>query len=263
MHQDNCFVTLTYNDENLPPDRSLDHRHWQLFMKKLRKVQGAGIKYLMCGEYGVWCRHCWLHPNNCSCGEHQVLGPGRPHYHAILFNTDFSDKVFWKETNKLPLYRSALLEKTWGKGFCSVGAATFQSAAYVARYVTKKVTGTPAATHYTVTNPRTGEVIQLRPEYLQPSRGGRTGKGIASDWIEEFSADVWPDDFVVVEGRKVRPPRFYEKQLADADPDLHSKVKRQRSLKNRLHAENQTPARLVVREKVQQAKLNSLKRTLD
>lgn len=263
LHEDNCFITLTYNDDALEKrgHRSLDHRDWQLFAKRLRKKYGSGIRFLMCGEYGTWCRRCWLHPNECrkrGCGD-PVEGPGRPHFHAIMFNLDFGDKKLWKVNNGVPLHTSESLSALWQLGFSSVGAATFQSAAYVARYITKKVTGRAATDHYSVMEPRTGELISLLPEYLQPSRR----PGLAAKWLDKFSDDVWPDDFVVINGRKVRPPRFYERQLEVDDPDLHRSVKRARQAKNRAHAENQTPQRLAVREKVQAARLKRLPRELD
>lgn len=129
LYTDNCFVTLTYNDDFLPEDRSLHYRHFQLFMKRLRKRHGDGVRFYMCGEYG----------------EKQ----GRPHYHACLFNFRFSDMRLWQERNGVKLYRSAELERLWPFGFCSVGEVTFESAAYVARYIMKKVTGDAAESHYT------------------------------------------------------------------------------------------------------------------
>ena len=52
LHENNCFITLTFNDDNLPSDKSLDVRHFQLFMKRLRKQFGSNIRYYHCGEYG-------------------------------------------------------------------------------------------------------------------------------------------------------------------------------------------------------------------
>jgi hypothetical protein len=83
LHEHNSFITLTYNDENLPADGSLDVRHWQLFMKRLRKRHGSGIRYFHCGEYG---------------SKHR-----RPHYHACLFGLDFPDKKLWMMRNGIPL----------------------------------------------------------------------------------------------------------------------------------------------------------------
>ena len=42
LHSENCFVTLTYGRDKLPPDGSLEHRDFQLFMKRLRFRQASG-----------------------------------------------------------------------------------------------------------------------------------------------------------------------------------------------------------------------------
>ena len=138
MHEKNCFITLTFSDEHLPEDRSVDVRHFQLFMKRLRKRYGDGIRFFHCGEYG----------------DHF----GRPHYHACIFNHDFEDKKIWKQSGSGEIiYRSASLEELWPYGYSSVGEVTFESAAYVARYITKKVTGDPAQEHYEYIDPKSGK----------------------------------------------------------------------------------------------------------
>ncbi|AXH74125.1 MAG: replication initiator protein [Microviridae sp.] len=144
LHKKNCFITLTYNDEHLPENSSLDYRVFQLFMKRLRKKYGDNIRFYMCGEYGE--------------------NFGRPHFHACLFNHDFSDKKLWKTVNKMPLFRSAELEELWPFGFSSIGSVTFESAAYVARYIMKKITGEAAEKHYTFRRPFN------RGDILPPSR---------------------------------------------------------------------------------------------
>jgi len=68
-HDDNIFVTLTYNNENLPKDGSLCLADLQKFMKRLRKKYGAGIRYFACGEYGEKLK--------------------RPHYHVCIFGLNF------------------------------------------------------------------------------------------------------------------------------------------------------------------------------
>lgn len=129
MHKDNCFITLTYATEHLPPDSSLHYPDFQKFMKRLRKKYGEGIRFYMCGEYGE--------------------NFGRPHFHACLFGHNFTDLKLWKETNGQKLYRSKELEQLWPFGHSSVGSVTFESAAYVARYIMKKITGEAAEQHYT------------------------------------------------------------------------------------------------------------------
>ena len=121
MYDENCFITLTYREDALPPLGSLDKRHFQLFMKRLRKrYPKKTIRYFQCGEYG------------------EKLS--RPHYHACLFNHDFDDKKLFKVEGENRLYVSEKLTQLWPYGYSTVGAVTFESAAYVARYVTKKMT---------------------------------------------------------------------------------------------------------------------------
>lgn len=199
-HIRNCFITLTFNDENLPKDNSLDVRYFQNFMKKLRKKYGNGIRFFHCGEYGD--------------------KYGRPHYHAILFNHDFDDKVLWKNSGQFPLYRSSALEKLWPYGYSSIGNVTFESAAYVARYVMKKVTGDGAWTHYL--DVETGVI--KKPEYTTMSRK----PGIASNWFSRFSSDVYPHDFMFLRGRKMKPPKYFDRMFESKFPDLFEELKAKR-----------------------------------
>lgn len=129
MHKQNCFITLTYNDENLPADKSLHYEDFQKFMKRLRRKFGEGVRFYMCGEYGE--------------------NLGRPHFHACLFGVDFADKKLWRKSpSGAFLYRSATLEQLWPFGYSSIGDVTFETAAYVARYIMKKITGEAAELHY-------------------------------------------------------------------------------------------------------------------
>lgn len=83
----NLFITLTYNDDNLPSDGRLSTRDVQLFFKRYRKaISPSRIRYFCAGEYG---------PNT-----------KRPHYHAIIFNGGFNHEK--------------IIEDSWGKGFVQV-----------------------------------------------------------------------------------------------------------------------------------------------
>lgn len=118
----NCFITLTYNNKNLPKNRSLVKKDLQDFWKRLRHEQKEPIRYLACGEYGP-----------------KTL---RPHYHAAVFNyipTDLKIHSFNIEGDLL--YTSKKLEKIWKKGYVIIGRLNYKSAAYVARYVLKKAYG--------------------------------------------------------------------------------------------------------------------------
>lgn len=237
LHDENAFLTLTYNDEHLPPDGSLNHRHFQLFMKLLRKeLHPLKIRYFMCGEYGAKL--------------------SRPHYHCILFGYNFNDRQLYSDTNGMHLYISPLLSRLWHYGFSTIGDVSFESCAYVARYIMKKVNGEDAFEHYMRADDY-GEMFHVKPEYTCMSRR----KGIGYKWLEKFKDDVYPGDHVVLNGREFHPPKYYDKILEENDPQLHQKIKRER--KNNLDQKEHTPERLAVREKVQKARLTKLKRKIE
>jgi len=147
-------------------------------------------------------------------------------------------------------YRSAELEDIWSLGHSEIGEVTFESAAYVARYVVKKVTGDAQWAHYERVNPLTGEVMQLEREYATMSRGSAIGKG----WMEQYAGQVYPLDRVISRGREAKPPRAYDKMLEAVDPLEFAHVRADRARKIRL--EDQSEERLEVRGKVVQAKFN-------
>lgn len=236
MHDANSFITLTYSDDHLPDDYSVSVRETQLFTKKLRKRMGR-FRYFQCGEYGAELR--------------------RPHYHMLLFGMEFPDLSLYRQNAQGDcIYTSKLLEEIWGKGFCTVGQVTFQSAAYTARYVMKKRTGEAAQHHYQWVHPCTGEIVEQTPEFVTMSRR----PGIGKAWLDRFRSDVYPGDFVVLNGKKVRPPKWYDTVLERDDPKLYRELKIRRKLAGLKHADNNTRARLRVRETVQLAKLENLKR---
>ena len=218
MHEKTSFITLTYNEESLPKDMSLRLSDWQNFAKYLRKEVGP-FRYFHCGEYGD--------------------DSGRPHYHAAIFGIDFSeDRRFLKTTPRGDrLYTSATLERVWGKGFAPIGELTFESAAYVARYIMKKQTGPKAEEHYARVNVVTGEVYQLTPEYTTMSRGGRSGKGIGYGWFEKWKDQVYPLDLCVANGQEMKPPKYYDRLLEESDSAMLESVKERREAESRDYVE--------------------------
>ncbi len=238
QYRDNSFVTLTYDEGNIPTDRSLDHRHFQLFMKRLRKRFGP-TRFYMAGEYG------------------ETLG--RPHYHACLFGLGFEDKSYHARTpSGARLYRSAELERLWPYGFSSVGELTFESAAYVARYVMKKVTGDLAEDHYKVVDMESGELHSIRPEYNCMSRRPGIGKG----FVDTYMSDIYPADHVVINGKACKPPRYYDKQAEIVDPMMFEEIRIKRELEAQGRASDHTEDRLRAREQVATARLKQLKRKI-
>lgn len=235
------FLTLTYAPEHLPSGGTLQKSDFQKFMKRLRKaLDGRRVSYYMCGEYG-------------SKGD-------RPHYHCILFGEDFLfDRVAISRKRGVTLYRSPTLDRLWGLGFASIGSVTFQSAAYVARYCLKKITGDAAEEHYARVNTETGEIYSVVPEFNQMSLKPGIGRG----WFEAYSEDVYPDDFCIVEGRKVRSPRYYDRLLEKSNPGLLEKVKKARKAKAKELKADQSPERLKVRERVLESKVSKLTRSVE
>ena len=241
MHKKNCFITLTFSPEELekrPNQWSLDVREFQLFMKKLRKKFGKGIRFYHCGEYGEKNK--------------------RPHYHACIFGFDFPDKQLWKVTpTGHRLYTSKELEKLWPQGFSTIGDVTFESAAYVARYIMKKITGKNAENYYEWIDATTGEIRNLKPEYNTMSRR----PGIGRSWLQKYKSDVYPRDYVIVNGKKCRPPKYYDGQLKTDRPYEFEEILYNRQKNAEKHIDNNTPERLKVREAVQTAKLKLLPRS--
>lgn len=238
LYAANCFVTLTLSEEYLPAGGSLDKSLFQKFMKRLRKrFPDERIRYYHCGEYGDI--------------------SGRPHYHACLFNFDFPDKYQWSVRKRLPVFRSPILEKLWPLGQSELGSVTFESAAYVARYVMKKKFGVNAWIHYQSVDLETGESSQVEREYTTMSRH----PGIGKPWLDKFMSDVYPDDGVVVRGRLMRPPRYYDvqRELVDEPGALETARERRRARR----AEEETPERLAVREQCTRARLARSERSLD
>jgi len=215
MWSDACFATLTYADEFVPPGGSLLKRDLQLFFKRLRFQKGVGIRYYACGEYGELTK--------------------RPHYHAIIFNFDFRDKVVHSENGRGDRYYvSRDLGELWPFGHTMLGDVTFDSCAYVARYVMKKITGPLAEGYY-------GDRL---PEFTLMSRR----PGIGSGYYERFGSEVRAHDNVVVNKREVRPPRFYDARTEAVDPVRWKSIRDARKRKAAEMAADNGPDRRRVKE---------------
>ncbi len=246
----NNFLTLTYDDENLPAYGSLHLPHFQKFLKRYRKeVAPLKIRFFHCGEYGEITR--------------------RPHYHAIIFGHDFADKYLWATRNGINAYRSDLLEHLWPHGQSETSDLTFESAAYVARYVTKKITGPGKEIINPVTGLKPYEILdqygEIRPidaEYNTMSRR----PGIGYNWYQSYKSDLYPSDNVHImtanNTREFAVPSYYDNQLQLENPALLEKLKRNRRTSLAKHSANNTPLRLLVRETVKTRNASKLVRNL-
>lgn len=199
-HHDACFLTLTYGDDSLPDTGSLDKEHPTNFLKRLRKVT-PHFRYYLVGEYGD--------TNN------------RPHYHAILYGFAFPDRNEWMQRNDQPMFRSKLLESKWGHGYSTIQHVTPGSIRYVAKYVQKKL---GAVKDYERHDSTTGETWEVLPEYAVMSRR----PGIGHEWFHRYYRDIYPSDFLIMDGRKYKPPLYYDRLLEKLDPELLLRVKKKR-----------------------------------
>jgi len=236
--RNNSFLTLTYNNENLPPNGNLRKKDFQNFIKRLRKNTGQKIRYFMCGEYGDQ--------------------TNRPHYHAILFGFRFRDAKLVNVRNGNRVYTSKYLDKTWRMGTCEIGSVTFNSAGYVARYILKKQQGDGDAlfARYVIINKETGEMTSRHLEYSNMS----LKPGIGERWYEQFKNDCFPHDYCVLpDGRKTPVPTYYLKLLKEQDPDLYNQLRDARIEKAQDNPNN-TPERLKTRETCKLSQVQNLKR---
>jgi hypothetical protein len=226
--KENSFITLTYSPENLPSNGTLVKSHFQNFMKCLRKrIAPNTVRYYHCGEYG---------------GQFN-----RAHYHAILFGFDFSDKKYLFTKDGHRYYTSALLQNLWPMGYSTTTDVTYDTSAYVAGYIQKKITGKIAESHYQ------GRL----PEYSLMSLG------LGKFWLDKHAADVYPSDEVVINGKKFRPPKYYDIKFKAINPDDFENIKIKRIAKLEEYAINNTADRLAVREKVLISRMSSTKNPVD
>lgn len=122
-NEKNAFVTLTYRDDRVPDGGSLDPKHLQGFLKRLRSaVAPSTFRFFAVGEYG-------------DVSE-------RPHYHAGLFG--FPGCAYGQSRYSLRVidccYWCDLVRDKWGRGHTYCGSLEADSAGYLAGYVTKKMT---------------------------------------------------------------------------------------------------------------------------
>jgi len=242
LHPSNSFITLTYDDRHLPRPGSLQPQHLRDFFKRLRHYAGK-FRYYACGEYGDL--------------------NFRPHYHALIFGYDPPDKELFRERGKIRVYTSETISKAWQhKGFVTVGELTAESAAYCARYTMKKVGGDQAQYYYSELDPYTGELTPILPEFSRMS----LKPGIAAEWFKKYATDVFPDDFVVLKGKRQRVPDYYDELferefMGPVQPGKKGTgaIKERRKARAKKAGGN-SPERLSAKEKVLAAKLKLLKR---
>lgn len=215
-HDSAWFCTFTYDDDHVPrsfypdpdtgeaiPALTLKKRDFQLLMKRIRKkFESDKIRFFMSGEYGS--------------------ETFRPHYHAILFGLHLDDLVPYKTVKEgseyYTYYNSPSLQECWPNGFVVVGEVTWESCAYTARYVMKKLKGKEAK-FYAEHN--------IEPEFTLMSRR----PGIAREYYDTHP-DIYDFDYINIStpkgGRKFRPPRYYDKLFDIDQPEKSAELKEAR-----------------------------------
>ena len=254
LHVDNCgncFVTFTYRGKDecnrqqiakqhyVPEDYSLNKKHFQKFIKRLRKHFPQKIRYFHCGEYG----------------DENL----RPHYHACLFNCSFDDMVVEKSEQGITSYSSPTLQKIWPYGFCTIGELNYDTAAYTAGYILKKINGRQALETY-LRSDQYGVAYWVVAPYITMS----LKPGIGAKFYEKYKDDFFPSDESPVPGKGIinKVPRYYETILADENPQLLKVVKDVRQKFIKAHGDDFTPERLRAKYECQKARQISKSRTL-
>lgn len=209
-HTDAWFVTLTYDDLHVPksyycnPDTgeafeslTLCKRDFQLFMKSLRKeFPDRQLRYYAAGEYG----------------DHTM----RPHFHVIIYDLPLDDLVYYKRSPQgFTYFISKKIEDVWKRGQCCVAPVTWETCAYTARYVMKKVNGQKADMY---------EFFNIEPECCLMSRK----PGIARQYFDDHP-DILKYDSISIStekgGMQFKPPKYYSRLFDLVDSEESQRIK--------------------------------------
>lgn len=263
--QENYFVTLTYSEENLLPlydycvsrktgdvgvYPSLRKEDMAKFMKDLR----SALDY----RYGVDNVRFY------GCGEYGSKG-GRPHLHILLFNCPLPDVRVVTNIKGEKYMQSDFLEKVWKKGFVHIGEVTWDSAAYVARYMLKKSKGTSEKEYLMYCNAQ-GASPQIN-EFTNGSRKPGIGYGFYADnkdRIYKYDQVLLPNGFVL------KPNKYYDRLFDKFDSERLSEVKAAREKRGALYELNsnyglnyeQKAQREKMKQEIKTRKLKKLTREL-
>lgn len=247
-YKDCAFLTLTFNNDMLirrENPNSLNKTAFRSWLKRFRKAVKAHynkeFRIMACGEYGA---------------KHK-----RPHYHMLVYGFNFPDKKVFKYNRvhglEVLYYRSPFLEKLWSPaysnesyGFTVIGDVNFESSAYVARYVTKKLLGKQSVIYK-----------DIEPEFLTTSRM----PGLGYEWLKKYYKEIFERGFCYnPKGHKAPIPRYYVNKLQEFDENLYFKYRIQtfNNMCDNLFQENidNTTQRLYAREEFKKMNLDLLVR---
>lgn len=211
-HNQSWFITLTYDDEHIPKSEcitedgeyiengTLRKKDLSDFMKRLRRAyeyhtdNENKLRFFGCGEYGS-----------------KTM---RPHFHVIVFGLELppGDLLFYKRNFRGDnYYNSKLVSSCWKNGFSVLGDVSWESCAYVARYIMKKHLGKDSDFY---------ERYNIAPEFTLMSRR----PGIAKQYYEDHKDELFNNDFVSVPtndgSKRIYPPQYFEKLFEMDFPEL-------------------------------------------
>lgn len=220
-HKESWFVTLTYDDLHVPHafydeidketgeitpmfNLTLVKKDISDFMKRLRtnyeRFLGKEnhLRFFACGEYG---------------GKTQ-----RPHYHLIIFGLELPEGDLKPVSHRgtYDLFSSKFISKAWDKGFNTVGAVSWDTCAYTARYILKKQKGDASVIY---------DMLGIEPEFTLMSRM----PGIAKRYYDEHKEEIYKFDTIWMKlkekGYKCKPPKVYDRYYDVDDPDRMKSIK--------------------------------------
>lgn len=206
----NWFITLTYDEDNLPTTDegipTLVPEHMTMFMKSLRQIMKRdhfqdNIRFMGCGEYG---------------SERE-----RPHMHLILFNCNFPTESFYKPRviNNEIYYQNKIIERAWKHGISNISECTWNNIAYTARYITKKINGKLEEEAY---------AENQKKEFFRVSRM----PGIGEQYYQEHKHNIYKRDEIIIKNKEgtitTKPPKYFDKLYEKEYPEEFKKIKAKR-----------------------------------
>lgn len=230
--EESWFLTLTYNDENVPIKTvknektgeiiqgcTLNKKDLQNFLKKLRRhyeyhYNHTKIRFYAAGEYGEKTK--------------------RPHYHLCIFNMPIFTENKKYKINEMgqTIWTNEEIEKIWGKGFITLGKITWDTASYTAKYMLKKQKGPDAKWFY--------KSQAKEPEFTLMSRK----PGIAKEYYDKNKEKIYENDEIIIPKRdrslKIKPPKYYDRLYDIENHDMMEEIK----LNRRINAEEKEKTKL-------------------
>ena len=173
MSELKCFLTLTYSDEYCP--KKIDRKLLTIKMKELQRKLDCNLRYFAVGEYGDKTK--------------------RPHYHAVLFNTDLLGGA---EQSRPGRYLHPAITGLWPYGQHEIQPYDEGTACYTAGYISKKL-GDEDTFSIKSTRPPLGKTFALEYPGRLLSQGTTIVNGnelpipkVYLQWLEQAGHNVEP-----------------------------------------------------------------------